>query len=315
MDTFFAKNRLSAYLDGALPESEASDVADAIARDPELRAEYESLRSALSTLRQHGPVSAPEGFKARVMAQVDRETASGGIVVQLRRRLTRVPLEAVAVAAAALIVVFTTTSQMSSPPESTPAPATPAVAEAPAAAPTGTDQPAPATAPPEADAQVAAAPAKPSEPAPSLKTMPAPATPKYTSAKSAPTKSGSGAKSPETAYVPEWESERSGSETAFGTIEGLSLSASDPKVLEKLYMLTERAGGRMLDEASQSLRPYRLTEDDPVARVMLMVPVDRAATLRAQLEGLGATAGRPPSGGPTLTAGYSGFYVEARLLP
>ena len=90
-------------------------MADAIERDPELRAEYESLRSALATLRQHGPVSAPEGFKARVMAQVDRETASGGIVVQLRRRLTRVPLEAVAVAAAALIVVFTTTSQMSSP--------------------------------------------------------------------------------------------------------------------------------------------------------------------------------------------------------
>ena len=64
MDTFFAKNRLSAYLDGALPEAEASEVADAIARDPELKAEYEvklrqlkaqheeDLRKVYATIRE-----------------------------------------------------------------------------------------------------------------------------------------------------------------------------------------------------------------------------------------------------------------------
>ena len=62
MDTFFAKNRLSAFLDGALPDGEAAEVADAIERDPALKAEYEQLRMAVAALRRHGPVSAPEGF-------------------------------------------------------------------------------------------------------------------------------------------------------------------------------------------------------------------------------------------------------------
>ncbi|HCH61330.1 MAG: hypothetical protein CL927_13330 [Deltaproteobacteria bacterium] len=316
MDTFFAKNRLSAYLDGALPEAEASEVADAIARDPELKAEYESLRAALAVLRQHGPVSAPEGFKARVMAQVDRETASGGIIVRLRRRLTRVPLEAVAVAAAAIIVIFTTTSRMSDPATAT----APAVASKPVAAPDAPAEVASAPRLPAADAQAAAAPAAPTS-APNTvaapKSAPAPAGKAAASqpvAAPAPKKRGSPS-SPATAYVPEWESEKASSDRAFGTIEGLSLSVSDPKVLEKLYLLTERYGGRMLDEASQTLRPYALTAEDPVARLILMVPVDRAATLRDQLAGLGATAGSAPTGGPALTAGYSGFYIEARLLP
>ncbi len=307
MDTFFAKNRLSAYLDGALPEREAAEVADAIARDPALQAEYDALRTALRTLRQHGPISAPEGFKARVMARVDREASTGGVVVQLRRRLTRVPLEALAVAAAALLVVFTTTLQVADTPSSTTpadrassAPPSPPLAEAPDAAEEPT-QDAPAAAAPASQEPATASEAKPKAKAP----------PK---ARSKPA-SRTATAAPEAAYVPEWESGQGRQEAAFGSIEGLALSVSDPKVLEKLYVITDRAGGRMLDEASQSLRPYALTSDEPVARVVLMVPVKNASTMRDQLLGLGASPSAAPAGGPTLAAGYSGFYIETRLLP
>jgi negative regulator of sigma E activity len=303
MDTFFAKNRLSAYLDGALPEREAAEVADAITRDPELQAEYEALRAALGTLRQHGPVSAPEGFKARVMARVDREASTGGIVVQLRRRLSRVPLEAVAVAAAALLVVFTTTLQMTDSASPSPDMAKPAPAALPVAA-------APdVSSPPAADVNAAAAPADAAKPPPPSPEQTTPQKTRSTAPANKP------ATAPDAAYVPGWESDEDQQEAAFGSIEGLALSVSDPKVLEKLYVITDRAGGRMLDEGSQSLRPYALSADDPVARVVLMVPVKNAATLRGQLMGLGATAGAAPAGGPTLAAGYSGFYIETRLLP
>ena len=99
MDSFFAKNRLSAYLDGELPESEASEVAAAIDRDPELKAEYENLRRSINLLRKAGPVKAPPGFHARIIEQVRDEPHPGGVVVRLQRVLQRVPIEAMALAA------------------------------------------------------------------------------------------------------------------------------------------------------------------------------------------------------------------------
>ena len=302
MDPFFARNRLSAYIDGALPEREASEVAEAIARDPELQAEYDALRAAVSALRQHGPVSAPEGFKARVMASVEREPTQGGVVIQLRRFFTRVPIEALAVAAAALLVVFATASQMQ---DATPDPIA-SVPVPPAKSKDAVDAPVPKDAPPE-DVRAATATDTPEkkEVAPQSK-------------EAAPEKRKSitpqAAGSTGDAYVPEWEAQQKADGAAFGGTEGMTLSVSDPDVLGKLYFITERAGGRMVDEASQPLSPYGLSADDPVARVLLLVPVDQAPTLRGQLEGLGAVAGPSPTGAPTLAAGYTGFYVETRLL-
>ena len=103
MDSFFAKNRLSAYLDGKLPEPEASEVAAAIERDPELNAEYEHLRRSVNLLRTAGPVKAPSGFHARVMEQVRDEPHPGGLVIQLQRVFRRIPTEAMALAAAAAL--------------------------------------------------------------------------------------------------------------------------------------------------------------------------------------------------------------------
>ena len=106
MDSFFARNRLSAYLDGKLPEPEASEVAAAIERDPELNAEYEHLRRSVNLLRTEGPVKAPAGFHARVMEQVRDEPHPGGVVIQLQRFFRRIPTEAMALAAAAAVVMM-----------------------------------------------------------------------------------------------------------------------------------------------------------------------------------------------------------------
>lgn len=313
MDPFFAKNRLSAYIDGALPEREASEVAEAIAHDPDLKAEYEALRLAVSTLRQHGPVSAPEGFRARVMTAVEREPSRSGVVVQLRRVFSRVPVEAMAVAAAALLVVFATASQMQSSPALQPETPPADLAKAPASVaktettPDGTAADLrPATAAKEA-AEEAPVEVEASKPSPEL-AKEAPQAKKSIMPQASNQASGS-------AYVPEWEAQQADADPAFGGTEGMALAVSDPEVLQKLYVLAERQGGRMLDEASQPLRPYSLSSDNPVARVLLLVPVDRAAGLRSQLEGLGAVAGASPASAPTLAAGFSGFYVEANLLP
>lgn len=105
MDPFFARNRLSAYLDGTLPDGDAAEVEAALAQDPALRREFDEMRRAVELLRTAGPTRAPEGFHARVMAAVEHEPAPGGLLSFLQRSLQRVPVEAMALAAAAVIVV------------------------------------------------------------------------------------------------------------------------------------------------------------------------------------------------------------------
>jgi negative regulator of sigma E activity len=314
MDTFFAKNRLSAFLDGGLPDSEAAEVADAIERDPALKAEYEQLRMTVAALRQYGPVSAPEGFSARVMAAVDAEPSQSGVVVQFRRFFRRVPVEALAVAAAAMLVVFAAGSQFGGD-----LPSEPVVAKAPSSAQTPPTAPVvdgappaetrPATSPQSPEQVAAAGSADPAEPpanaAPSV--LPQQAANRKGSMPAAPP-------SPDGAYVPGWEDGKAGAGQAFGGMEGLSLSVSDPEVMQKLYMVAESHGGRMLDEASQPLRPYSLSSTDPVARVLLLVPVDRASGLRSQLQSFGATPGGPSSSDANLAAGYSGFFLQLELV-
>lgn len=106
MDPFFARNRLSAYLDGALSQQEAAEVEAAIDQDPALQAEFDAMRRTVELLRQQGPAEAPTGFHARVMAQVADEPAPGKVTSLFHRVFARVPVEAVALAAAAVVVVL-----------------------------------------------------------------------------------------------------------------------------------------------------------------------------------------------------------------
>jgi hypothetical protein len=67
MNTFFARNRLSAFLDCELSDDDARAVVAALEQDEELRKELAQLREAIRLLRGD-PVSAPPGFAARVAA-------------------------------------------------------------------------------------------------------------------------------------------------------------------------------------------------------------------------------------------------------
>ncbi len=302
MDSFFAKNRLSAYIDGTLSAAEADEVTAAIAHDPALRVEYEELKAAVHTLRTLGPVAAPEGFHARVMAAIDKEPTQRGMVVQFRRLVQRMPIEALAVAAAALLVVFAAAPQL----QGTDTPAPPPPTPPPSADATAPAEGASLAASPPPPTEVAKEESKKDDASPAL-IAPQPSTPPERSTSASGRKS---AAMPDAAYVPEWED---GGTHALGGTEHLELVVTDPDVLQKLHLLTERQQGRMMDDANRPLRPYALSADNPVARVLLLVPLDNAGALRTQLTGLGATPASSPSGSATLAAGYSGFFVELRF--
>lgn len=101
MDAFFARNRLSAYIDGELSQAEAREVEAALSRDATLKAEYDSLRYAIDLLQGEGLVEAPRGFAEAVRARTDREPMPLG----WRRWVRQIRLEPVLLAAAALLVV------------------------------------------------------------------------------------------------------------------------------------------------------------------------------------------------------------------
>ncbi len=102
MDAFFARNRLSAYLDGELTAGEARDVEAALAADPALRAELDELRAAVDALRDGGIVEPPPGFADRLAARLEREPMPVG----WRRWVRQIRPEGAMLAAAALLVVL-----------------------------------------------------------------------------------------------------------------------------------------------------------------------------------------------------------------
>ncbi len=116
MDTFFARNRLSAYLDGELSAAEAREVEAAVARDAGLRAELEEMRGAIELLRAEGLVSAPVGFAGRVRERVDAEPMRVG----WRLWVTQIRPEAIMLAAAALLVVVYVGHRRENPPPAIP---------------------------------------------------------------------------------------------------------------------------------------------------------------------------------------------------
>ena len=66
MDRFFARNRLSALVDGELPANEAREVERAIARNPDLAAEHASLVLTRKLMKKDGAVACPRSCVLRV---------------------------------------------------------------------------------------------------------------------------------------------------------------------------------------------------------------------------------------------------------
>lgn len=126
MDDFFVRNRLSAYLDGELPTSEAREVEAALARNAALRAEYEQLRELVEQLRADGPLASPPRLKARLAERLAAEP----MPARWRRWMPRVPLEGLALAAIALFALVLVSKPKAPTPPASPAPVPAVGAEA-----------------------------------------------------------------------------------------------------------------------------------------------------------------------------------------
>lgn len=140
MSHSFANEQLSALLDGELTDTEAAALEAELAADPALREELEALRAASRFLRDHAPVSAPEGFAARLQERLAAEPPPAANTTAAFAGLRRA-LPGLAVAAAALIVVGVTAMQ-STFQGAAPEPAAETKAAAPAAAAPGEPEPA-----------------------------------------------------------------------------------------------------------------------------------------------------------------------------
>mgnify|MGYP002632803145 CR=1 FL=1 len=114
---------LSAYLDGELTEAEAAALEAELTENAELRNELDAIQSVVTLLRDHGSVSAPDDFHAKVMAAAMAEAPVVTWWMWLRRPFG-IPLEGLAVAAAAAAVLLLALPKGSpnvDSPESTPA--------------------------------------------------------------------------------------------------------------------------------------------------------------------------------------------------
>jgi anti-sigma factor RsiW len=101
MDPVFARNRLSAWMDGELSGEEAREVERALAEHPELREELDELRHVARLLRPGADERPSRGFAGRVLAAVDEEPE----VPSWTSRMPRVRLDVLLLAAVVLLTV------------------------------------------------------------------------------------------------------------------------------------------------------------------------------------------------------------------
>lgn len=282
MDAFFARNRLSAYLDGDLPSGEAREIESALANDPALRAEFEALRSAVDLLRAEGIVEPPVGFAERVRAAVANEPMPS----RWRRWTRHVRVEAVLLAAAALLVVTWVGNKPA--PEEAPVVAAP---DAPPPAPA-----APASSAPDplelAGRNESMAKARPSPKADAILGNEV--------KKQAPGKQSMVQKGAESAvevepYQADWEKtddEPQAQAAADGPMLHspapfrYRLDASDERVLLQLQQIASSLGGELQDGSGRKLAPYMMNEGD-LRTVRVVVPTYNEAALARKLRELG----------------------------
>ena len=342
MDSFFASNRLSDYIDGQLTDEEAAEVAAALDADPALRAEHDAMRHAVGLLRKHGPATAPPDLHANIMAQVGQQPRTG-VVVQLRDFFRQIPLEAVALAAAALIVVVVLLDP------SAPTDGAPSMVDARGGA-IGINPDIEAA----GDLDLPTASASPTAPAPRTEAPPPPARTKEAVAqKPSLDAKKRGITPPSEAYVPDWERQEQvplpettgsdsedtkGAETA-STADTMSdinvtpdeltggvkvdvatpyeyrITLSDAEVLFSLQQLAQSAEGRLLDSGGSAMVARSLTEEQNYARVQLVVPPGKADQVHKRLKELGGRAVLPTNGTPLYGAEYVAFVIEVSYLP
>lgn len=331
MDPFFAKNRLSAYIDDQLSAEEAAEIRRALEEDDALREAYESLSAAVTLLREHGPTAAPAGFHDAVMAQVGAQR-SGKLVV-LRRFLRQAPVEAIALAAAAVMVIVIVGMPGDELIGSAVAPP-PIEVKGGAAAPQARIEP----------SQELILPLTTPEPVAEPEIIPA--VPATKSGKEAPSKAlrQISIEPPPEVYVAEWEQQDTTDavpaikKSASASAEAMDLTTTprelyggvsaetatpyqyritlgDAQVLFSLQQLAQNTGGRLLNSNGGVLKMRSLDVEQNFEQVQLVVPPGKATEVHEWLKGLGAQASLPESGSPLYGAEYVAFIIEVTYMP
>ena len=318
MDEFFARNRLSAYIDGELSDAEMAEVARAIEEQPEVREAYRELLAAVELVRDHGPVQAPAGFHAGVMRQVEGLSGGRSWFERLLGPLGRHPVQGLGVAvvaAAVLLLVFRGPVLDGELPGSS---NLPSVTEREAAVPgpeagegaeqgEAVDQP---TVELESERQQQGS--ATAEPAPSTeKQAPEVSTKSGLGSKGSARSSGTKAvpieellQKEEGTYIPDWdkestaptatlETEPAQSDPAAGTGSlatspyAYRLTPNEPDVLRKLVALAEKLGGGVYTAGGEPFDPYILTVERNYAKVVLQIPASRLESVEPYLQGMG----------------------------
>jgi hypothetical protein len=315
VQSFFAINRLSAYIDGELPDNEAAEVERAIAADAAVRDEYERMLSAVEFLRSRGPVQAPPNLHAAILAKVgDEPDPVAGFWARFLAPFRALPMEAVGVVFAVVAVVVLINQQPT--PES-------ALLERPPMAesvqsPDRNGNELPVIEPPQLDRRPdqpapapfeAGLPAKPigssskSRPAQTINHSPEPAPGKsdrpLTAKRSSPVSEKHQAQkaliTPQEAYVPEWE--RQGQDTTFGFRDPgtlyspnatfFQLKLNDQHGLESLQKLVAKYGGSLKTLDGRSFTPRVLSIEDPPADLRVDIPAAKSDDFVRALNQLG----------------------------
>lgn len=350
MDEFFARNRLSAYIDGELTAAETAEVADAIEKNEALRKEYKEMLRAVEFMRSHGPVAAPPHFHLKVMQAVEGLPAPSRRFAWLRLPFLHASWEGLAVAAVAATVVVlvwvaptrqeTSTTQgedqgQDVPPSlpgevATSDPATSSTAAPPSPGNDGLADAANAGAPGERTGS-STPPADEGDPT----ATPTPAPPhdavEQTVVESQVSRKVRLSPTPvrlpgEEPYVPEWDrdpGQTSGAATASGGTPRATahppaafiLYPNHPNALKGISDVAYKVGGTALMANGQALVPFDLTTEKNHARVILQVPVDQVRNVEGQLKSLGGvvTLDEPAEAAPG--AGAVPVYIEVLYEP
>ena len=287
MDEFFARNRLSAYLDGELSAAETREVEDALAQSPTLQAELETLRAGIALLRSGGRIPAPSGFASRLEARVAREPMRVGWTRHIRAVRPEVVLLA---AAACLVLVFAGRRpeevEVAAPEgDATQGEEAPVADAVPVADPDGT-----------AVAEADGAPAVDAAGMPGVEAANGvlgdePLARKSSMAKRPPGASKPSAKAEREAYTPAWEQQ--GAPAAPPTVQApprYRIQLTSETGLRDLEAIVRQYGGRLEDERGRPLAPYPMEVGD-TRKVRLNIPSGTisAGQLYDRLQALGHT--------------------------
>ena len=279
MDSFFARNRLSAYLDRTLPKAEAEAVSEAIARDISLSADLRSVQQSLALLNEYGKAKAPNGFQARCIAAISEQPVPGSQVAWLQRRISRIPTELVAIVGAAVVVGIALRASEKEP-ESISNPIS--VAET-----------------PEEEALSQEALAVPTNDETELSTPePLPTTPSRVNTK----------KKKRRTPIVETSTFSTTTPLAYRILHG------GDQVLYDIAAIADSAGGRLVDVNGKLYSPHSLNEARSFSQLYLVTPKNTAADTHKRLTTRSGMSPYPLEGPtPPLAESEFVFLIEAQL--